>query len=216
MDLVFNKQGNEWVAEFEATADFNLHIEREMSGLVKVYQRTAGGKYTPIKELSLQLGSQLTIDYDFVGVVWPKYIKVVSKVEPTLAVVTFAAASGEDGEAEPVEDDIFYFYDGTGWSTTCNIVTQEVTAEGDVIFNPDDPLECATLYGQRGNSPTIAITPANGKVTTYDSSDTIVSEIEVLEAGTIDVSGFPTYIVVENYTTGRTYKIWMGTYNAPW
>lgn len=29
MDLNFNKKSNVFVAEFEATADFNLHINRE-------------------------------------------------------------------------------------------------------------------------------------------------------------------------------------------
>lgn len=91
MDLTFTQQGNSFVAEFEATADFNLHIEREESGYVEVYQKTAGEKYAHVKGVPIQLRYQLTIDETFVGVVYPKMIKVVSATEPSLAVVTFAS-----------------------------------------------------------------------------------------------------------------------------
>jgi len=33
MNLEFIKEGNIWVAEFEVTSDFNLHIERVDDGL---------------------------------------------------------------------------------------------------------------------------------------------------------------------------------------
>lgn len=32
MELNFSKVGNEWVAEFEATNHFNLHLERKGTG----------------------------------------------------------------------------------------------------------------------------------------------------------------------------------------
>lgn len=82
--LTFTKNNNQWVAEFEATADFNLHIERNDVGTLGIYQRTtATGEYAPIQGAVLQLGK--TFDADFVGAIYPKYIKVVSQVEVTNA-----------------------------------------------------------------------------------------------------------------------------------
>lgn len=36
MDLNFNKESNGFVAEFEATGDFNLHVERNKGGYLSV------------------------------------------------------------------------------------------------------------------------------------------------------------------------------------
>lgn len=91
MDLTFQNINNEWVAEFEATADFNLHIEDVVEGEVHIYQTTvSGGAYSRVRTGTPYPSYQKIYDYDFVGVVWPKYIKVVCATEPTLAAVTFA------------------------------------------------------------------------------------------------------------------------------
>ena len=42
MDLTFNKTNKGYVAEFEATSDFNLHVERKGEGAILLYQRTQG------------------------------------------------------------------------------------------------------------------------------------------------------------------------------
>ena len=39
MEINFNKIDGVWVAEFEATSDFNLHLERTEGGIVRVLQR---------------------------------------------------------------------------------------------------------------------------------------------------------------------------------
>lgn len=86
--LTFNKTNDQWVAEFEATADFNLHIERSDVGTLGIYQRgTANGNYAPVEGAVLQLGK--TYDADFSALVYPKYIKVVSASEVTSAEVTY-------------------------------------------------------------------------------------------------------------------------------
>ena len=91
MDLNFNKEGNSFVAEFEATGDFNLHVERAKGGVFNIYQRTAqSGKYAYVEGLGSQTGKDV-IEYDFTGIVYPKSIRVVSESEPTMAVVTFNA-----------------------------------------------------------------------------------------------------------------------------
>lgn len=89
MDLNFNKEGNGFVAEFEATGDFNLHVEKSKSGRLDIYQRTTqNGEYTSIENLKYQYDKKV-IDYDFVGYIYPKNIKIISRFEPTMAVVTF-------------------------------------------------------------------------------------------------------------------------------
>lgn len=89
MELTFNRDGGSFVAEFVATADFNLHIEKS-GGDIRIMQKTTeNGKYDSIDGLYIPAGNSV-IDYDFVASIWPKHIKIVSEVEPTLAVVTFA------------------------------------------------------------------------------------------------------------------------------
>ena len=90
MELTFRKEGSKYIAEFEVAADFNLHLEREDGGLLYVQQRTStSGQYDSIKGGDFA-PKEKVVDCDFAGVVYPKYIKIVSEVEPTLAVVTFA------------------------------------------------------------------------------------------------------------------------------
>lgn len=88
MELKFIEtiEGKEWVAEFEAPSDFNLHIEREITGSLVVMQRTTTeGEYA----LSYSSGKKVT-DCDFCALIYPKHIKVVSSCEVSNAVVTFA------------------------------------------------------------------------------------------------------------------------------
>lgn len=91
MELEFSLQDGRYVAEVKVTGDFNLHIERETAGDIRIMQKTVeNGKYDYIDGLYIPAGNSV-IDYDFAGVVYPKFIKVISEVEPTLAVVTFNA-----------------------------------------------------------------------------------------------------------------------------
>lgn len=92
MELVFNLNQDRWEAEFEATADFNLHVEGVREGNVSVFQRgSAEGNYAFVRD-SVPYPSLNTnvYDYDFSAVVYPKYIKVSCATQPTMAVVTFA------------------------------------------------------------------------------------------------------------------------------
>lgn len=90
MNIEFVKQGNAYVAEFKVEADFNLHIEKDKNGHITLYQRTSeGGKYALLEEFGYQDG-KLVYESDAAGLIYPKYIKVVSAVLPTYAVVTSA------------------------------------------------------------------------------------------------------------------------------
>ena len=93
MEITFEKVGNKYVAEFEATNDFNLHIERTEQGTLEVYQRgTAEGEYD--FAWSAGIGARKVIDYDFGALVYPKYIKVVSGSEVISASVNFNEGGG--------------------------------------------------------------------------------------------------------------------------
>lgn len=85
MELTFDKATG--ICEFEVTADFNLHLERESAGTLHIYQRTAGREYTFVDDQGY-LSAKEVIDYDFQSLVYPKFIKIKSSVLPTVAIIT--------------------------------------------------------------------------------------------------------------------------------
>lgn len=89
MEIKFNQVGNLWVAEFEVTSDFNLHIERDAEGKLDIYQKTAGNQYEYIYDIGY-LNNRMVYDSDFTALIYPKYIKIKSAVKPIVAIVTFA------------------------------------------------------------------------------------------------------------------------------
>lgn len=95
MNLEFIKVGSRYVAEFKAEADFNLHIEKDL-GTLSVYQTTVeGGKYDVVKTGANHYDK--VVDIDFVGVIYPKYIKIECATLPTLAIVTSNGEITEGG-----------------------------------------------------------------------------------------------------------------------
>lgn len=89
MELNFQKIENEWVAEFQAPSNFNLHLERKERGAIVVMQRgTETGEYTEAFARGIYEGKRV-FDYDFGALVYPKWIKVVSGCEVIKGVVTF-------------------------------------------------------------------------------------------------------------------------------
>lgn len=96
MKLQFTKTNEGYVAEFEAPCAFNLHIKRETAGLLEVFQRTVpNGNYDSVDMSKYFNREHKTIDCEFSGAVYPKYIKVVSQVEVISAEVTKPAKSGD-------------------------------------------------------------------------------------------------------------------------
>ena len=92
MELNFTKENNGWVSEFEATADFNLHIEGVREGNVRIYQRgSASGDYAYVRGATPATTYGNVYDFDFSALVYPKFIKVECATEPTLAEVTYNA-----------------------------------------------------------------------------------------------------------------------------
>lgn len=92
MELNFIKNENGWVAEFEASADFNLHIEGVIEGNVAIYQRgTSAGGYALVRGATPFPSYGNVYDMDFSALVYPKYIKVACATEPSRGVVTYGA-----------------------------------------------------------------------------------------------------------------------------
>lgn len=89
--ITFNKENNQYVATFQATGDFAIHLERNELGPVTIGASTVqNAGYALVDDFPTSAGNKPVIDYDFSGLVYPKYIKVISATEPTMAVVTFA------------------------------------------------------------------------------------------------------------------------------
>ena len=81
MALQFTYTDNKWVAEFDAAAHFNLHLERNSEGRLDIYSNGV------IADIPYQ-DRKLVVDMDF-AVAIPKQFKIVSASQPTIAVVTF-------------------------------------------------------------------------------------------------------------------------------
>ena len=93
MELTFEKVGNQYVAEFQATNDFNLHIERKEIDVLEVHQRgSEEGKYD--FAWGTGVNGRKVVDYDFGALVYPKWIKVVSGSEVVSASVNFNEGGG--------------------------------------------------------------------------------------------------------------------------
>lgn len=89
-ELSFVKEGSKYVCEIQVTSDFNLHIERSENGFLYVQQKTTyDGEYDSISGANFAPHDRV-VDVDFVASIYPKYIKIVSEVLPTIGVVTFA------------------------------------------------------------------------------------------------------------------------------
>lgn len=109
MELVFNQAEKMWVAEFEASADFNLHIERSSGGNILLYQRTQGGGWDIVDDFSA-VRWQGVIDYDCTALIYPKYLKIVSESRPDYAAVI---SSGEVAEVKSQSKEIEVTSNGT-------------------------------------------------------------------------------------------------------
>jgi len=90
MELEFTKVANRYEAEFEATDNFNLHIERTKPGFIKIFQRgTPDGEYAS-ESSWCEHSAEPVIDKDFSMLVFPKYIKIVSESEVTRCITTIS------------------------------------------------------------------------------------------------------------------------------
>lgn len=84
-------------AEFEVTGNFAIHIERTRGDAALILkQRTGGGKYALVDDFNYAKSKGEVLDYE-ASVSIPKFIKIVSEVEPTLAEIV------TDGEVTEIK-----------------------------------------------------------------------------------------------------------------
>lgn len=102
MTLSFTLEDGLFVAEFEATSRFNLHLERPASGSIYMKQKTVkDGSYVIVKDFGWNRDGDLIIDADCgQGAVYPKWIRIESAVKPSVAEVTFESESSGGGAGE--------------------------------------------------------------------------------------------------------------------
>lgn len=86
MEIEVRQEGKNYVAEFTATQDFNLHMEKESQGNTYLYQRTTdSGEYASLDYYGNYLGNQV-VDADFSALIYPKHIRVVCEQPMTVRV----------------------------------------------------------------------------------------------------------------------------------
>lgn len=135
MELIFNQVQNRWEAEFEANADFNLHIDGVLEGNISVFQRgTASGQYALVRKAKPNPTLNVNVyDYDFSSLVYPKFIKVSCATEPTYAEVV------SDGE---IKELMF------------QTKTVEVKKNGTTTISPDNGFTALNAVKVKVNVPT--------------------------------------------------------------
>lgn len=96
MELVFKRSEQEFAGnpayevEFNATADFNLHIERPEGGRFLVYQKSvADGKYDIVDGIGYKDHKDV-IDFFVQVPLAPMYLRIVSESEVKRGVAIFA------------------------------------------------------------------------------------------------------------------------------
>lgn len=91
-------------AEFEVTGNFAIHIERTRGDAALILkQRTGGGKYALVDDFNYAKSKGEVLDYE-ASVSIPKFIKIVSEVEPTLAeIVTDGEVTEIKAQAKEIE-----------------------------------------------------------------------------------------------------------------
>lgn len=87
-NITFNKVGDVYVAEFKVVANFNLHIEQR-GGIVEMFQTSVeGARYAYVTALNISKYDEV-IDKGCEALVYPLWIKLECRVQPTKAVVTY-------------------------------------------------------------------------------------------------------------------------------
>lgn len=155
MELQFEKVGKRWVAEFEATGNFNLNIERVEPSKIKIYQKgSEEGEYASSASWEINYAPSV-VDNDFSALIYPKFIKVVSDSEPIQGIVTMdgeGGSSGSGGGLRPVTaDDVALFLTQDQYY----IDSEKIEFQDTITIGPHDKLfikqlnplsELAVLY----------------------------------------------------------------------
>lgn len=145
MELAFQKIDGQWVAEFEATSDFNINLDRVSKGALTIYQKgSKDGTYASQASYRNTKDSE-NIDADITALVYPKYIKVVSQTEVVKGIVTMdgeGGSSGSGGGLRPITADDF----------SSIVLYNSETGSMDAIFSDTITLNGQTTIGIKLNN----------------------------------------------------------------
>lgn len=160
MTLSFTLEDGLFVAEFEATSRFNLHLERPASGSIYMKQKTVkDGSYVIVKDFGWNRDGDLIIDADCgQGAVYPKWIRIESAVKPSVAEVTFEdEQSGGGAGSESGGVKFRYFDPNKLTSTTTQVVVANYT--GLIQATKNDGTKTIACLGTMLTNATITPTP---------------------------------------------------------
>lgn len=86
MNLSFSKIDNQYEVEFEITCNSNIHLEFKSATSIEIKQKTVGSEYANINEYINNIHK--VYDFDLIGAVYPKQIKIISRQLPIVGIVT--------------------------------------------------------------------------------------------------------------------------------
>lgn len=117
MTLTFTQENGLYVAEFEATAPFSIHLERPKGGFINMLQRSVdSGTFVAVKNFNPNYNATQVIDADCgQGAVYPKWIRIESAVKPSVAEVTFESESSGGGAGA---ESTMEYLDVSDWDKT--------------------------------------------------------------------------------------------------
>ena len=190
MELEFKKVGSRYEAEFEATDNFNLHIEREAKGDVQIFQKAnAECDYATDPSWEEEFASK-NIDKDFSMLVFPKYIKIVSESEVTRCIATISGGGSSESVVDNPDD---YEKRYTLIATDASGAVKQHTAEelhlNAGLFTGFDPVKLEIVCEYLKDDVPYRFIPETYRVT--------------LKFGDVDSSGYPyfDYELVDNVIT---------------
>ncbi len=203
MELTFEKVGNQYVAEFQAPSDFNLHIEREEIGVLEVHQRgSEEGKYD--FAWSTGVSGRKVVDYDFGALVYPKYIKVVSGSEVVSASVNFNEGGGSGNGSGLKYLPKYYSIDWSvadeGWTTVLtdgNLNRIAATAKGGGViaaYTPPFEIEAFSFL------PVGFQNRNTFDVTFFETLESVIDYIKTVFGVTISMNGIKEISEEEYYS----------------
>lgn len=198
MNLNFTLQEGKYVSEFQITKDFNLHIELPYSAPMFIYQRTAGTEYEKINAFESDI--QKIVDVDMCALVYPKYLKIVSEVEPTYAEVI---SDGEITEIKSQSKEVEIVANGTtditpdaGYSYLSDVTvkvnvpqegeTQELKRNDVNFFDYDGALLYSYSWEEARNLTELPAAPSHDGMTFKEWNYTLE---DIKEQGTDTIKG---------------------------
>lgn len=147
------------MAEFEATAPFSIHLERPKGGFINMLQRSVdSGTFVAVKNFNPNYNATQVIDADCgQGAVYPKWIRLESAVEPSVAEVTFESESSGGGAGSESGGVKFRYFDANKLTST---TTQVVVANYIVLIRAtkEDGTKTIACFGTMLSN--IPVTPA--------------------------------------------------------